>query len=371
MALGVDRELFADFITQKIKNHPRIEVVNKVVQSLDDVPRPTVIATGPLTHEPLAESLRQHFDGEFLYFFDAIAPVIDADSIDQFTAFKADRFGKGNKDYYNCGMNREQYYRFIDEIQRARKIEPKEFEKDTPYFEGCMPIEAMIERGPETPRFGPMSPKGLSNPWSGKSYYAVVQLRQENKEGTAYNMVGFQTKLAYPEQQRIFRMIPGLERAEFLKLGSIHRNLYIQSPKRLTPYLQSPKDEWLFFAGQITGVEGYFDSTCIGLLVARFLNDKMTSGEISRPPRDSAFGSLLNGITEDNGHFQPTNINFGLFPNIEGFKIRNGDDKRRKKEMQLQRAKSALMDWLSASVHTHSTERIYNISSENSQELCP
>lgn len=371
MALGVDREAFADDITKKIRSHPRIEVIQQAVQNLDDIPRPTVIATGPLTHGPLAESLRRHFDGEFLYFFDAIAPVIDADSIDPFTAYKADRFGKGNKDYYNCGMNREQYNRFIDEIQRARKIEAKDFEKDTPYFEGCMPIEAMIERGPQTPRFGPMSPKGLDNPWSGKNYYAVVQLRQENREATAYNMVGFQTKMAYPEQQRIFRMIPGLEQAEFLKLGSIHRNLYIQSPKRLTKFLQSRKDEWLFFAGQITGVEGYFDSTCIGLLVAHFLNDKITTGEMALPPRESALGSLLNGITEDNEHFQPTNINFGLFPNLNDFKVRNGEDKRRKKELQLKKAKEALAHWLRGKFPPNYREKNFNLSQENSQTPGP
>lgn len=345
MALGVDRERFAQHITAKLRAHPLVTIVDKVVDSLEELPRPAVIATGPLTHDRLAESLRLHFDSEFLYFFDAIAPVVDADTIDQFVAFKADRFDKGTKDYYNCGMNREQYAQFIEQIQNARKVEPKEFEKDTPYFEGCMPIEAMIERGPETPRFGPMSPKGIRNPKNGQAYHAVVQLRQENREATAYNMVGFQTKMAYGEQQRIFRMIPGLEQAEFLKLGSIHRNLYIQSPKKLTPYLQSRKDEWLFFAGQITGVEGYFDSTCIGMVVAGLLDDRLRERPFSPPPRATAMGSLLNAITEDNEHFQPTNINFGLFPNLE-FTIRSREDKHLKKEMQLERAKAVLLEWL-------------------------
>lgn len=376
MSLSVDRERFADFISARIQTHPLIEVVSDVVESLSQVPRPTVIATGPLTHNSLAQSMREHFDDEFFYFFDAIAPIIDADSIDTFTAFRADRFNKGTKDYLNCGLERDQYYRLISEIQTARKVEPKEFEKDTPYFEGCMPIEAMIERGVETPRFGPMSPKGIQNPWSGKKYYAVVQLRQENKEATAYNMVGFQTKLAYGEQQRIFRMIPGLENAEFLKLGSMHRNLYIQSPKKLTPFLQSKKDPWLFFAGQITGVEGYFDSTCIGLLIAHFLNDCLGGRDMSRPPRSSALGSLLNAITEDNDHFQPTNINFGLFPRLELSEGRDGvtegndwpdssedrssfrdklkgrpfkkksENKFYKKMLQLHRAKTNFADWL-------------------------
>lgn len=344
MALGVDREKFSNFITKKIHEHPRIEVVTKVVENLDEIPRPAVIATGPLTDSGLAESMRQHFEGEFFYFFDAIAPVIDADSIDQFVAFKADRFGKGSNDYYNCGMTKEQYYAFVEAIREARKIEPKEFEKNTPFFEGCMPIEAMIERGIETPRFGPMSPKGIRNPWNGQAYYAVVQLRQENQEGTAYNMVGFQTKMAYPEQMRIFRMIPGLEEAEFLKLGSIHRNLYIQSPKLLTPFLQSRKDEWLFFAGQITGVEGYFDSTCVGLMVAHFLNDKLSGREMRPFPRASAMGSLIHAITVDNHYFQPTNINFGLFPTPEGIKVRGREDKNLKKQKQLALAKSALLE---------------------------
>ncbi|MGE0761641.1 MAG: methylenetetrahydrofolate--tRNA-(uracil(54)-C(5))-methyltransferase (FADH(2)-oxidizing) TrmFO [Bdellovibrionales bacterium] len=346
MALGVDRVRFAAEITAKIRNHPLIEIVEEVVDNLDDVPRPTVIATGPLTHDRLAESMREHFDSEFMYFFDAIAPVIETDSINDFVAFKADRFNRGNKDYYNCGMERDQYYVFIEEIQKARKIEPKEFEKNTPYFEGCMPIEAMIERGIETPRFGPMSPKGIRNPKNDRGYFAVVQLRQENKEGTAYNMVGFQTKMAYGEQQRIFRMIPGLENAEFLKLGSMHRNLYIQSPKKLTPFLQSRKDEWLFFAGQITGVEGYFDSTCIGLQVARFLDDKLNDRPMSKPPRETAFGSLLNAITEDFEHFQPTNINFSLFPNLVDPRIRHKSDKQLKKELQLERAKRAMLEYL-------------------------
>lgn len=346
MALGVDRVRFAEHVTRKLREHPLVDVVEEVVECLDDVPRPTIIATGPLTHDKLAESMREHFDSEFMYFFDAIAPVIDADTICQFTAFKADRFGKGSNDYYNCGMQRDLYYKFIDAIARAKKVEPKEFEKDTPYFEGCMPIEAMIERGVETPRFGPMSPKGIRNPSNGMNYYAVVQLRQENKEATAYNMVGFQTKMTYGEQQRIFRMIPGLENAEFLKLGSIHRNLYIHTPKKLTPFLQSRKDEYLFFAGQITGVEGYFDSTCMGLLVARFMDDKLNERPFNPPPRETAFGSLLNAITEEKEHFQPTNINFGAFPNPPTVKVRNKEDKFLKKQKQLQIAKDALMRWL-------------------------
>ncbi len=345
MALGVDREVFAGAVTEAVRNHPRIEVRNEVVRSLDDVPRPAVIATGPLTDGDLAQSMRDHFDGEFLYFFDAIAPIIDYDTINQFIVYRADRFGKGNKDYLNCPMEREHYFALIEAIKGARKIEPKEFEKDTPFFEGCMPVEEIVRRGDQTLRFGPLSPKGLKDPRTGKGAFAVVQLRQDNKAGTAYNMVGFQTKMAYGEQIRVFRMIPGLENAEFLKLGSIHRNLYIQTPKKLTPWLSSRKDEWLFFAGQITGVEGYFDSTCMGLLVAGFLDDKLRGREISLPPRLSALGSLLNGITEDNEYFQPTNINFGLFPVPENLPGNKHQQREAKRGVQLERAKAALLGW--------------------------
>ncbi len=345
MALGVDRELFARSITEALSRHPRIEIRHDVVTSLEQIPRPAVICTGPLTDSVLAQSLRDHFDGEFLYFFDAIAPIVDADTVNSYIAYKADRFGKGNRDYYNCPLDREQYYALMGEIAAARKIEAKEFEKNTPYFSGCMPIEAILESGVETLRFGPMSPKGLQDPRTGKGAYAVVQLRQDNKQGTAFNMVGFQTKMAYGEQTRIFRMIPGLERAEFLKLGSIHRNLYIQTPKKLSDVLASKKDPLLFFAGQITGVEGYFESTCIGLLVAHFLDDQLHGRSICKPPRASALGSLLNAITEDNEYFQPTNINFGLMPKVEGFTAKKHAARELKRAMQLQNAKAALLAW--------------------------
>lgn len=347
MALGVDRERFSSYITRVIENHPRIEIRREAIESVDQIPRPAVIATGPLTDTPLALSMKAHFEDEFLYFFDAIAPIIDTDSINMEIAFKADRFDKGDKDYINCPLNKEQYYNLMNEMKLARKVEPKEFEK-TPYFESCMPVEAILERGDETLRFGPMSAKGIRDmrkPY--EKFYAVVQLRQENKEATAYNMVGFQTKMAYGEQTRIFRMIPGLENAEFLKLGSMHRNLYIQTPKKLTDVLCSQKDDQLFFAGQITGVEGYFESTCVGLMVARFLNDRLAGRPISKPPRESAFGSILNAITEDNDHFQPTNINFSLFPAIElDPKVQRQKDLKRARI--LERAKVKFLDWMIA-----------------------
>ncbi|MGE5086992.1 MAG: methylenetetrahydrofolate--tRNA-(uracil(54)-C(5))-methyltransferase (FADH(2)-oxidizing) TrmFO [Bacillota bacterium] len=341
-ALGMDREVFSQLVTDKIKNHPRIEIRNDVVTSLNDLPRPAVIATGPLTHDDLAEDMRKHFGDEFLYFFDAIAPIIDAESINTEIAWKADRWGKGTNDYYNCPMNKEEYNRFIEEIQKARKIEPKDFEK-TEFFEGCMPIEVMVDRGPQTLRFGPMKPIGLDDPRTGRYPWAVVQLRQDNKEGTAYNMVGFQTRMAYGEQVRVFRMIPGLENAEFLKLGSIHRNLFINSPKRLNKDLSSKNDPWLFFAGQITGVEGYFESTCIGLLVAKFLDQKLKDKTFNPPPRASAMGSLLEAITDETRaeHFQPTNINFALLPPLE---VKERDKEIRKKK-QIDIARAAITSW--------------------------
>ncbi|MBC7466529.1 MAG: methylenetetrahydrofolate--tRNA-(uracil(54)-C(5))-methyltransferase (FADH(2)-oxidizing) TrmFO [Bdellovibrio sp.] len=341
-ALGIDREVFAEKVTALVKAHPKIEIKNEVVQSLDDVPRPAVIATGPLTDEPLALSLQKHFGDDFLYFFDAIAPIVDAESINTDIAWKADRYDKGTPDYYNCPLDKEQYNNFIEEIKNARKIEPKHFET-TEFFEGCMPIEVMVDRGPQTLRFGPMKPVGLTNPKTGRYPFAAVQLRQDNKEATAYNIVGFQTRMAYGEQIRIFRMIPGLENAEFLKLGSIHRNLYINSPKRLNKDLSSKNDPWLFFAGQITGVEGYFESTCIGLLVAQFINQKVKDQPFAPPPRDSAFGSLLEAITDPfrEKNFQPTNINFALIPPWP----ENIRDKKEKKQKQIERARLALDSW--------------------------
>jgi methylenetetrahydrofolate--tRNA-(uracil-5-)-methyltransferase len=354
-ALGMDREVFSEVVTKMVRTHPNIEVRNEVITNLEQVPRPAVIATGPLTHDPLAASMRAHFGDEFMYFFDAIAPIIDAESINTEIAWKADRYGKGTADYYNCPLNKEEYNRFIEEVKAARKIEPKDFET-TDFFEGCMPIETMIDRGDQTLRFGPMKPIGLDDPRTGRYPWAVVQLRQDNKEGTAFNMVGFQTRMAYNEQVRVFRMIPGLENAEFLKLGSIHRNLYINSPKRLNRDLSSQRDPWLFFAGQITGVEGYFESTCIGLLVANFLDQKLQDKVFSPPPRETALGSLLEAITDPRRaeHFQPTNINFAMIPPLNESELAElavrklQRDKKARKEVQIKKAKSALEHWREA-----------------------
>lgn len=350
-ALSMDRELFAQTVTEEVTHHPRIRRETRVIRSLDEVPRPCVIATGPLTHDDLARSMQEHFGGDFLYFFDAIAPIIATDSINMEIAWRADRWDKGTKDYINCPLSKREYYFFVEEMKAARKTEAKDFEKNTPYFESCMPIEAMLERGDLTPRFGPMSAKGLRDPRTGNTPFAVVQLRQDNKEGTAYNMVGFQTKMAYNEQKRVFRLIPGLENAEFLKLGSIHRNLYINSPKCLAPDLSSKRDPWLFFAGQITGVEGYFESTCMGLMVARFLDAKLQGRDslAAIPPRETAIGSLLSALSDETkiDHFQPTNINFGHLPpapevGVSGKRI----DKQEKRKMQIASARAAMGSWL-------------------------
>lgn len=377
-ALGMDRERFAALVTQKILAHPKIRREIRLIESLEEIPRPCVVATGPLTHACLAKSMQAHFGNSFLYFFDAIAPIIAADSINMDIAWRADRWDKGTKDYINCPMSKREYFFFIEEMKAAKKIESKAFEleplgkaeaKAIPYFESCMPIEAMVERGDLTPRFGPMSAKGLKDPRTGNNPFAVVQLRQDNREGTAYNIVGFQTKMAYADQKRVFRLIPGLENAEFLKLGSMHRNLYINSPKSLNPDLSSRKDPWLFFAGQITGVEGYFESTCMGLLVARFLDAKL-KGKLALggsnvslaqivPPRETAFGSLLDAITDETKaeHFQPTNINFGHLPSVpertpEGKRI----DKHQRREIQVLKARESFTGWLHSQGRTLSAD---------------
>lgn len=347
-ALAVDREVFAKQVHNWACSHPNIQMVSFAVTSLAELPRPAVIATGPLTKTELGQDLMSHFGQDFLYFFDAIAPIISADSINMEIAWMQSRYDKGNSaDYINCPLNKEQYFKLIEEISAARKIEPKHFE-ETPFFEGCMPIEVMVERGPHTLRFGPMKPVGLKPPSWEREPYAVVQLRQDNKEGTAFNMVGFQTRMAYGEQVRVFKMIPGLENAEFLKLGSIHRNLYINSPQMLSPYLSSKNDPNLFFAGQITGVEGYFESTAIGLLVAHFAEAHLKKTTIARPPRATALGSLLEAITEPSraAHFQPTNINFGLLPPAplpEGVKKLNKDLKR---QQQIELAQLSFKAWV-------------------------
>jgi len=342
-ALAVDREKFARFITEQIEENDRITVVRDEVKEL---PKPmpesciTILATGPLTSEPLADSLGKLTGKDSLAFYDAIAPIVDADTLDRSIIFEASRYEDGPGDYLNCPMDKAQYENFITEITKAQKVPLKSFEKHK-YFEGCLPIEVMVERGPETPRFGPMKPVGLIDPRTGRETHAVIQLRKENKEGTLYNMVGFQTKLTYGEQKRIFRMIPGMERAEFSRLGSIHRNTFICGPELLLPSLQMKKRPALILAGQITGVEGYVESTAIGLLAgingARLLHGK--SPVI--PPPETALGSLITHLTAgEPKRFQPSNINFGLFPSL-GKKM----PKKFRGEKYAERALQALTIW--------------------------
>ena len=342
-ALAVDREKFARFITEKIENNDRITVVRDEVKELPkSMPEScmAILATGPLTSEPLAVSLGKLTGQDRLAFYDAIAPIVDAESLNRSIIFEASRYEDGPGDYLNCPMDKEQYENFIAEIAKAQKVPLKSFE-DHKYFEGCLPIEVMLERGPETPRFGPMKPVGLPDPRTGLETHAIVQLRKENKEGTHYNMVGFQTKLTYGEQKRIFRMIPGMEQAEFSRLGSIHRNTFICGPELLLPSLQLKKRPDLLLAGQITGVEGYVESTAIGLLAgingARLLCGKKPV----IPPPETALGSLITHLTaSDPKHFQPSNINFGLFPRLQK-KV----PKKFRGEKYAERALQALKGW--------------------------
>jgi methylenetetrahydrofolate--tRNA-(uracil-5-)-methyltransferase len=315
-ALAVDREIFSQQITEALQNHPKITLLHEEVKEIpaDGV---VVMATGPLTSDALGESLRKLTRSDYLYFFDAISPIIDAESINSEIVFRASRYDKGGDDYLNCPMNETQYNAFYDALMSGEKVEAKEFEK-IPYFEGCLPIEVLAERGRQTPVFGPMKPVGLIDPKSGKEPFAVVQLRAENQFGSCYNMVGFQTKLKWPEQKRIFRMIPGLEQAEFLRLGSLHRNTFINSPRLLSETLQIRTRPGLFMAGQIVGVEGYVESAAMGGLAginaARLLHGEKTV----IPPKTTAHGALIQYITQSHpAFFQPMNTNFGLFPPLD------------------------------------------------------
>ncbi|MGV1099626.1 methylenetetrahydrofolate--tRNA-(uracil(54)-C(5))-methyltransferase (FADH(2)-oxidizing) TrmFO [Thiovibrio sp. JS02] len=314
-ALAVDRALFARFITEKIENHPRISLHRRELVEIPPAGKaPIILATGPLTSTPLAQDLAALTGEEHLAFYDAIAPIIHADSLDMGIIYRASRYDDGPGDYLNCPMNREEYQAFIAALRAADKVPLKEFE-ERKYFEGCLPIEVMMERGEETLRFGPMKPVGLPDPATGRDPYAVVQLRMENKEGLLYNMVGFQTKLTYAAQKAVFRLIPGLGQAEFARLGSIHRNTFVCAPKVLLPSLQLARRPDLFLAGQITGVEGYVESTAMGLLAGINAARLAAGSSCLVLPAETALGALSNHLTKtDPSHFQPSNINFGLFP---------------------------------------------------------
>ncbi len=349
-ALSVDRTRFADYITEKVEEHPNIEIIREEVTSLgsrlatgsQEASVPTIIATGPLTSEALTAEIMKLTGNDQLYFYDAIAPIIAADSIDMSVAFKAARYDKGGADYINCPMSREHYEIFIRALLDAKSVPLKRFE-ETHWFESCLPIEEIARRGPETLRFGPMKPKGLRHPKTGEEPYACVQLRQENLMADAYGMVGFQNHLRYGEQERVLKLIPGLENAEFLQFGQIHRNTYINSPKILNETLATKKDRHLFFAGQITGVEGYVESVATGWLAG--INASCVSND--RPmitaPRTSAIGALCRYVSKvETKNFQPVNITFGL---LEPLSADLRKKHRNKRERHILQVELALKDW--------------------------
>ena len=342
-ALAVDREKFAEYITEKIERHPNIEVIREEVTELPEEGI-TIVATGPLTSDKFSEYLRNYLGEEELHFYDAISPIVYADTIDYSKCFWGSRYGKGGDDYLNCPMTEEEYERFYNALMEAEKVPLKDFERAC-YFEGCMPIEEMAERGKQTLLFGPLKPVGLIDPRTGKRPFAVVQLRKENKEGTLLNLVGFQTKLKYPEQKRVFRLIPGLENAEFARFGSIHRNTFINSPKLLLRTLQLRKNPKVFFAGQITGVEGYPESAATGIIAGLNAARLNEGKELVYPPETTMIGALLKYITTaDPKTFQPMNANFGLLPPPEK-KIRN---KKERRKYLAERALEDMKRWLSS-----------------------
>ena len=331
-ALTVDREIFAREVTRAIETHPRIELRRGEVKSIAENAI-AIIATGPLTSGALAEEIGRLTGAGRLFFYDSISPIVDAESIDLGIAFRASRYGKsmdGTDDYLNCPLDREQYERFVDAILSAEAVPSHIPEDNARFFEACLPIEELARRGRETLRFGPMKPMGLIDPRTGRRPYAVVQLRQENLRASSYNLVGFQNHMRFPEQARVFRMIPGLERAEFLRYGQIHRNTYINSPALLTPTLRLRAHRRVFFAGQISGVEGYVESIATGLVAARHAIE-LASGEQPRPfPRETALGSLCAYISgADARYFQPANITFDLLPSLdEPTRLRLRHDKK-------------------------------------------
>ncbi len=341
-ALAVDRLGFSRYITEKVSNHPLINVIHR---ELEEIPYEdnavTIVASGPLTEGRLAENIGELMGQEYLYFYDAAAPIVTLESIDMTKAWKASRYGKGEAAYINCPMNKEEYHKFWTELVNSEKAPTHNFEKEK-FFEGCMPVEEMASRGEDTLLFGPLKPVGLENPADGKLPYAVVQLRQDNADGTLYNIVGFQTHLKWPEQRRVFGMIPGLENAEFVRYGVMHRNTFINSPETMRPTMQFKDNDHLFFAGQMTGVEGYVESASSGL-VAGINAARICKGlEPVVFPQETAHGSLCHYITTAPAkHFQPMNVNFGIMSPIKE-KIR---DKKLKKQRIAERALATLEEF--------------------------
>ena len=343
-ALAVDRDGFSDEVTARLTAHPRIEIVRERIDALP-ASGPAIVATGPLTAARLAGAIGAATGADALAFFDAIAPIVHRESIDMDICWMASRWDKGDKDYINCPMTKDQYLAFRQGLLDGEKTAFKEWEKDTPYFEGCMPIEVMAERGEDTLRYGPMKPVGLDDPKTGRWPYAVVQLRQDNALGTLWNMVGFQTKLKHGEQVRLFRTIPGLEKAEFARLGGLHRNTFINAPQLLDATLRLKSAPHIRFAGQITGCEGYVESAAVGLLAGRFAAAELSGEALAPPPLTTALGALLGHITggAEAESYQPMNVNFGLFPPIEGRR-----KKADRKKAYTERAGADLQAWRAA-----------------------
>ena len=349
-ALTVDRDVFSAAVHDRVTSHPRISVVREEVS---DLPSPGIVATGPLTSDALAETIRRRLGVDALAFYDAIAPIVSRDSIDDAVVFRASRYGKETMDgagdegaYLNCPFTREQYEAFLDALIAADQHHGHEFD-EVPYFEGCMPVEEMARRGRDTLRFGPMKPVGLRDSHTGREAYAVAQLRMEDRGGRMWNLVGFQTRLRIPEQQRVIRMIPGLENAEFLRYGSIHRNSYINSPASLTPHLSLRDDPLVLFAGQLTGVEGYTESTATGLLAGINISRMLAGEPPVVPPPTTMLGALYRYLREaDPAHFQPMNANFGLVDDLPA----RVKDKRVKREQLAERALAELASWRDATM---------------------
>ncbi len=347
-ALAVDRDAFSGSVTERIAGEQRITVVRDEVTS---IPSPAIIATGPLTSDKLAEAIRTRLGVGALAFYDAIAPIVARDSVDDSIVYRGSRYGKETMEaadeggaYLNCPLSRGQYDAFLDALISADQYHGHEFD-EVPYFEGCMPVEVMAQRGRDTLRFGPLKPVGLRDPRTGREAYAVVQLRQEDRAGRMWNLVGFQTRLRIPEQQRVIRMIPGLEQAEFLRYGSIHRNSYLNSPAALSPYLAARDEPTILFAGQITGVEGYTESSATGLLAGINLARILSGDEPVVPPPTTMLGALYRYMSEaDPKHFQPMNANFGLLDDLS----ESVRDKKRKREMFAERALSDMRTWIEA-----------------------
>ena len=342
-ALAVDRELFGRELTRVMHGHPRIRVVCDEVQRIPDV-RPCVLATGPLTGDALARDLASHVGSEHLAYYDAIAPIIAADSIDWSRVFRASRWDKGGDDaYVNCPLDREQYEAFVAAVLAAEKVEARAFE-ELRYFEGCLPIEVMAERGARTLSFGPMKPVGLTDPRTGRWPHAVVQLRPEDAAGTAYNMVGFQTRMKFPEQKRVFGLIPGLEQAEYLRFGSVHRNTFVNAPVALDDGYQLARLPGVYLAGQIAGVEGYVESAACGLMIGIMLAQKLRAEAPVAPPPATALGALLGHLRRPSERFQPSNVVWSMFPQLDAPEtvLRNKGERRR---LSIERALSELESW--------------------------